>query len=55
MGEGDCDTDNDCMPGLRCGQSSFGDYCRIKDGHEWDVDTDCCYKPSKYIIDSYQE
>ena len=38
------------MPGLRCGQSTLGDFCKIKEGHDWKEDTDCCYKPSKYII-----
>ena len=42
-GEGDCDYDEDCMPGLRCGVNN----CRVKSGYEWHKDTDCCYKPSK--------
>ena len=39
-GEGDCDKDDDCMPGLRCGNLN----CRIKSGYDWD-DDDCCYRP----------
>ena len=45
-GEGDCDYDEDCMPGLRCGVNN----CRVKSGYEWHKDTDCCYKPSKNTI-----
>ena len=44
-GEGDCDTDDDCMPGLRCGQDK--NYCRVNTGHSWDTGDDCCYRPCK--------
>ena len=43
--EGDCDLDEDCMPGLRCGYNE--NFCRIKDGGRWEDGDDCCYKPGK--------
>ena len=44
-GEGDCDTDDECMPGLRCGYNK--NYCRIQTGHEWESGDDCCYRQRK--------
>ena len=41
-GEGDCDYDDECMPGLRCGENN----CRVKVS-PWHKDTDCCYKPGR--------
>ena len=46
--EGDCDIDEDCMPGLRCGYNE--NFCRIKDGGRWEDGDDCCYKPGKWKI-----
>ena len=43
-GEGDCDGDNNCMPGLRCGTEN----CRIKSGYYWDDEDDCCYRPCMF-------
>ena len=45
-GEGDCDGDDECMPGLRCGKHN----CRIKSGYDWGSDDDCCFRPGKYVI-----
>ena len=39
--EGDCDSDNDCEEGLKCGR----DNCPDKTGNEWNKEDDCCYKP----------
>ena len=39
--QGDCDSDNDCKIGLKCGK----DNCPKKSNHEWDSTDDCCYKP----------
>ena len=39
IGEGDCDSDSECQPGLRCGK----DNCRSWPGN-WDSEDDCCYK-----------
>ena len=39
VGEGDCDGDWDCLPGLRCGV----DNCH---GGSFDGSDDCCYRPS---------
>ena len=39
--QGDCDTDEECKTGLRCGT----DNCSIKTGLEWDATDDCCYAP----------
>ena len=49
--EGDCDSDNDCQEGLKCGV----DNCSNKGNanpkpfpnNEWDATDDCCYKPAK--------
>ena len=40
VGQGDCDSDNDCLPGLKCGNNN----CRPH--FDWGFrSTDCCYKP----------
>ena len=39
--QGDCDSDDDCKIGLKCGR----DNCPTKSGHQWDSTDDCCYKP----------
>ena len=39
LGEGDCDTDADCLPGLRCGK----DNCK---GDDFDSTDDCCIDPN---------
>ena len=44
--EGDCDSDEDCLQGLKCGV----DNCKQKSGLEWDSTDDCCYKPGKHSI-----
>ena len=43
INEGDCDSDDDCMEGLKCGTHN----CLIKTGLQWDSTDDCCYKPTK--------
>ena len=39
--EGDCDSDSDCMTGLKCGSNN----CKVKTGLDWDSTDDCCFKP----------
>ena len=39
VGEGDCDNDGQCLPGLRCGVNN----CH---GGSFDGSDDCCYRPS---------
>ena len=39
-GAGDCDSDSDCLPGLKC---SDNENCRSFDSR-WDSEADCCYK-----------
>ena len=39
-GEGDCDSDSDCLEGLECGR----DNCPYE-GDDWDYGDDCCYDP----------
>jgi len=41
--EGDCDWDDQCRPGLKCGF----DNCKEIHGKKADSDADCCYNPSK--------
>ena len=41
MDEGDCDSNDDCEKGLKCGR----DNCPYKTGNEWNKEDDCCYKP----------
>jgi len=41
VGEGDCDSDADCMEGLLCGTGN----CPSSRSAFWDADDDCCYKP----------
>jgi len=45
-GEGDCDSDDECMPKLRCGFTNLKNHCKIRSGHQWESSTDCCYKPT---------
>jgi len=43
-GEGDCDSDADCIGNLKCGQGNgFDDNC----GSGFPSDADCCYDPNK--------
>ena len=42
-GEGDCDSTLDCKEGLVCGHNN----CPKKDGGDWDIADDCCFKPEK--------
>merc|ERR1712126_627202 len=46
-GQGDCDTDNDCKDGLKCGNDNCGvSWTKFIPSREgWDVYDDCCYKP----------
>ena len=39
--EGDCDSDSQCLDGLKCGDNN----CTNKTGMKWDSGDDCCYKP----------
>ena len=41
--EGDCDSDDNCILGLKCGDNN----CPTKTGLKWDLNDDCCYKPTK--------
>ena len=41
IGEGDCDNDDQCMPGLKCGSSA--DNCKMFDP-AWVSNADCCYQ-----------
>ena len=38
--EGDCNSDQECISGLKCGQNN----CNENSGN-WDSTDDCCYKP----------
>ena len=42
VGEGDCDSDADCNPGLVCGKANCV-------GSGFDATDDCCMSPSKKI------
>jgi len=46
-GEGDCDTDDDCKEGLKCGTNNceFDGWGIIPHSTGWDIYDDCCYKP----------
>ena len=39
INEGDCDSDDDCIEGLKSGTNT----CPIKTGLQWDSADDCCY------------
>ena len=40
VGQGDCDSDDDCLDGLKCGENN------CKSDFDWGKDsTDCCYRP----------
>ena len=41
VGEGDCDSDTDCLDGLKCGWNN----CPSSGVLEWDWNDDCCYRP----------
>ena len=44
--EGDCNSDSDCLDGLKCGNNN----CNENSGN-WDSSDDCCYKPKgKFIM-----
>ena len=38
--EGDCNSDKDCLIGLKCGENN----CNENSGN-WESTDDCCYKP----------
>merc|ERR1712226_754509 len=42
VGEGDCDSDADCLDGLLCGTGN----CPSTRSDAWDASDDCCYKPA---------
>ena len=44
--EGDCDSDDECQYGLKCGE----DNCSQKSGFLWEPTDDCCYKPGKNLF-----
>jgi len=44
VGEGDCDSDDDCMEGLKCGSDNCLSARWFWD-ENWDSYDDCCYKP----------
>ena len=45
-GQGDCDTDNDCVGNLKCGESNgYNGNCDTSLGYE--SDWACCYDPDK--------
>ena len=49
IGEGDCDTDNDCMNDLICGNTGDdSNNCKIQfpyTGSSWIKTADCCIEP----------
>ena len=44
VGEGDCDSDSDCLEDLKCGLNNCISTKSLWDD-EWDPQDDCCYKP----------
>ena len=44
VGEGDCDFDEDCLEGLKCGFNNCISPRGFLD-EKWDRYDDCCYKP----------
>ena len=44
VGEGDCDSDDDCLEGLKCGTNNCLSARWFWD-EDWDSQDDCCYKP----------
>ena len=47
VGEGDCDFDEECLEGLKCGTNNcLSDFGWEEDWFSgWDQNDDCCYKP----------
>ena len=45
--EGDCDADNDCQDGLKCGIDNCSNKGNGNPNNEWNAEDDCCYKPAK--------
>ena len=43
--EGDCNSDSECLEGLKCGNSN----CNANSG-SWSPNSDCCYKPKSMLI-----
>ena len=41
-GEGDCDQDFHCLPGLKCGKDNCKDFNPAAE-----ADSDCCYEPGE--------
>ena len=48
--EGDCDTDNDCQDGLKCGEDNCSNKGNGNPNNEWNAEDDCCYKPGKMNV-----
>ena len=51
LGEGDCDTDNDCRKGLMCVQSENAKPDQKCKGGQYDASDDCCQR-GKYSEDN---
>ena len=47
--EGDCNSDSECLEGLKCGNSN----CNANSG-SWSPNSDCCYKPKSMLIWKYE-
>jgi hypothetical protein len=50
LGDGDCDSDDQCAEGLKCGTDNCNEYHRYagwtdSDPLHWDTTDDCCYDP----------
>ena len=50
LGDGDCDTDDDCGSGLKCGMDNCNDFrpntnWPSENAGGWDSTDDCCYHP----------
>ena len=44
VGEGDCDNDEDCANGLKCGNDNcYYDFPTTDIRDNWDITADCCY------------
>ena len=44
-GEGDCDQDFHCLPGLKCGKDNCKDFNPAAEGA-----ADCCYEPGEIFF-----